>query len=217
MPDGPGGADVAHGRENDENTKPALDRSRVVGLIGQRIRELRRGRLTLVQLAQAANVSVGLLSRLENGVGNPSFAALTAIARALDTGVHAFFETSAADAAVVKGTDRVTLRRGAADPELELLVPGFTGRIAGVLVTLAPGLGPDEPLTMSSGRRYEVVLEGSVRYRIEHEVHELDGGDFILFDAGRIHSRHNPSDSVTARILSFSTEAGIGTYFSPGG
>ena len=39
--------------------------------IGGRVRELRRDRLTLVQLAAASGVSIGLLSRLENGSGNP--------------------------------------------------------------------------------------------------------------------------------------------------
>ncbi|MFJ1456628.1 helix-turn-helix domain-containing protein [Nocardia sp. N2S4-5] len=191
----------------------AAARARLVHRIGHRIRELRRNRMTLAQLAQASNVSIGLLSRLENGVGNPTFAALGSIARALDVGVYAFFESPSDAPAVVRGADRVTLRRTPADPELELLAPSFSSRIVGVLMTLPPGCGPDALSVAGSGRQYEIVVSGPVRYRIEHEVHDLETGDFIVFETGRPHARHNPSDTGTARILCFATEARLGTYF----
>lgn len=191
----------------------AAARARLVRRIGHRIRELRRNRMTLAQLAQASNVSIGLLSRLENGIGNPSFAAISSIARALDVGVYAFFESPADDPVVIRGADRIALRRSPADPELEILVPSFSSRIVGVLMTLPPGSGPGELGVAGSGRQYEIVLRGPVRYHIEHEVHDLETGDFIVFETGRPHARHNPSETGTARILCFATEARLGTYF----
>ena len=184
-----------------------------VALIGQRIRQLRRDRMTLTQLAQAGNVSIGLLSRLENGVGNPSFAALSSIARVLDVDVHAFFEVPAKDRAIATNGRRLTLSRDAADPTVELLVPSLSSRIVGTLVALPPGAGPAQPVVARPGQQFEYLIEGTVEYRIDHEVHHLYDGDFILFDAGRPHARRNLSDSAPATVLSCSTEARLESFF----
>lgn len=188
-------------------------RSQQVALIGKRIRSLRRERITLSQLAQASNVSVGLLSRLENGVGNPSFAALSAIARALDVDIHSFFESPATGGVVLTSSERTTLRVSKTGVEVELLVPSVRSRIIGVLLTLPPGSAPDEQVSAHPGQQFEVVLDGEVEYRIEYEIHQLASGDSILFEASRPHSRRNMSASVKATILACSTELQLESYF----
>jgi transcriptional regulator with XRE-family HTH domain len=189
-------------------------RSRQVALIGQRIRELRHPRMTLSELSQACNVSIGLLSRLENGVGNPAFAALSAIARALDVDVSAFFERASEEGRFVGKDDRVRLGRTGTDAELELLVPDFSSRIIAMVMTLPPGYAPAETAA-HRGQQFEVLLEGAVEYRIEQERHELEPGDLILFEASRPHARHNLSRSATAKIFTAATEARLESYFPP--
>ena len=81
-----------HGPPGDTSRIARLHR-RQITLIGRRIGELRRGRLTLSQLANLSQVSVGTLSRLEKGIGNPQFAVLHAIARALGVDVYTFFQS----------------------------------------------------------------------------------------------------------------------------
>lgn len=184
-----------------------------VALIGQRIRELRRERMTLTQLAAASTVSIGLLSRLENGVGNPSFAALSQIARALDVDVHAFFEPPPRDKVVPSSGDRITLRRGRLGANVELLVPSVFSRLVGTLVTLPAGFKSSGLTTAQHGPVYEYVVEGSAEYIIETEVHQLQRGDCILFDAGRPHARRNLSASDETKIVSCSTEARLESYF----
>jgi transcriptional regulator with XRE-family HTH domain len=147
--------------------------------------------MTLTELAEASSVSVGLLSRLENGVGNPAFASLGAIARGLGVDVYLFFEPSANGEKVLTSADRIRLRVPRTNVELELLVPGFHSRIVGMLVTLPPGFQPAEHRSAKPGQQFEVALDGSVEYRIEREVHQLESGDLILFDASRPHSRRN--------------------------
>lgn len=210
-----GGNSGTNAAVDGDNGEIERARSQQVGRIGQRIRELRRERMTLAELAQASKVSTGLLSRLENGVGNPSFASLSAIARALDVSVHAFIESSSDDDILVTNEDRITLRRARSDAELELLVPSLSSRIIGMLMTLPPGYTPGEPTGTRPGQQFEVVLDGTVQYHIEHEVYELKPGDFILFEASRPHSRSNLDSSVKAKILSFSTEARLESYFPP--
>lgn len=51
------------------------------------IRRARAGRYTLAELAQRAGLSVGLLSLIERGRGNPSLTTLARIAEALDLGL----------------------------------------------------------------------------------------------------------------------------------
>lgn len=54
--------------------------------VGSRIRDMRRARaFTLVQLAEAAELSHPFLSQLERGLASPSMASLERIARALGT------------------------------------------------------------------------------------------------------------------------------------
>ncbi|MFV8054779.1 helix-turn-helix domain-containing protein [Mycobacterium sp. 48b] len=188
-------------------------RSIQVALIGQRIRELRRDRMTLTQLAEASSVSIGLLSRLENGVGNPSFTALSAIARALDVDVQAFFEIPPKDSVVPTNGHRITLRRDATDATVELLVPNLSSRIVGALITLPANQAAPQLAATQPGQQFEFLVQGFVEYRIENEVHQLERGDFILFDAGRPHARRNLSADEQATILSCSTQARLESFF----
>jgi transcriptional regulator with XRE-family HTH domain len=56
----------------------------IAGLVGERLREARRGRkLSLAALAAAAGVGKGSLSEIENGTRNPTLATLYALAGAL--------------------------------------------------------------------------------------------------------------------------------------
>jgi transcriptional regulator with XRE-family HTH domain len=209
------GSDAGAGASQSIADPSAIEDARAqrVALIGQRIRELRRERMTLTQLAAASAVSIGLLSRLENGVGNPSFAALSQIARALEVDIHAFFEPPPGDQVVPSSGDRITLRRGRGGANVELLVPSMFSRIVGTMVTLPPGFKSSGLATAQPGPMYEYVVEGSVEYLIETEVHQLERGDFILFDAGRSHARRNLSESTEAKVVSCSTEARLESFF----
>jgi transcriptional regulator with XRE-family HTH domain len=190
-----------------------LIRGHQVSVIGKRIRALRRDRMTLTQLAQASGVSVGVLSRLENGNGNPHFSALSALARVLDVHVSVFFESPATDSTVLADGTRLSLLDPRSEAQIELLSPDFHSPVVGVILTLPPGFQPDAQISARPGQQFEFILDGSVEFRIDREIHQLQRGDAILFGAGRPHSRHNASISVKAVILSYSTEARLETYF----
>jgi len=190
-----------------------LARARQIALIGKSVRALRRERMTLSQLAQASNVSIGLLSRLENGTGNPNFASLSAIARALGVDVHSFFELPTDGGTILSSSDRARLHMPHTSIELELLVPSFHDRIVAVLMTLPPGFNPHTQAIARPVQQFETPLDGSVEYRIEHEIHQLGPGDSILFGANRPHARRNMSDSTAATVLSCSVEIQLESYF----
>lgn len=60
---------------------------------GQRLRYLRRQRnLTQEQLAEAAAISVDMISNIERGINAPSFETIEKLARTLSIPVKALFE-----------------------------------------------------------------------------------------------------------------------------
>jgi len=196
------------------STGSIIDESRIVAVrqrrvasIGRRIRELRRNRFTLSQLAELSEVSVGLLSRLENGVGNPSFVSLNAIARALDVDVYTFFESPDSSPSVLRTVDRARIRMVKTKVELEPLVPSLAaGHEAGLVAALVhlPRNHADEQWVQNSTHghdQFEVLLTGTVHYQVDHEFYELHEGDAILFDPARRHKRHNVSRTDPATVL----------------
>ena len=68
-----------------EDPAPTADTTQAgLARIGEVIRDRRKGRFTVKQLAAAAGVSIGVLSEVERGIGNPSYRTLHKIAEALD-------------------------------------------------------------------------------------------------------------------------------------
>ena len=195
---------------------PSLDTDRIaqlrqhqVALIGKRIEELRRGRLTLSQLAELSQVSVGTLSGLEKGVGNPRFAALNAIARVLEVDVYSLFQSPDVTPAPARRGDRTSVRIQNTGVELELLTPTpLAAQQAGIVAVLIhlPRDRSDRwtEAAATSRMQIEVVLKGTVSYEIDSERHQLSEGDAIMFDASRRHRRSNPSSADTATIFSIS-------------
>lgn len=61
--------------------------------VGERIKQIRKAaKLTQEKLAEKAGLSVEYISRLERGVGQPSFKTLTLMADALDVTARDFFD-----------------------------------------------------------------------------------------------------------------------------
>ena len=65
--------------------------------------------LTIAELAKAADMSAGMLSKIENGATSPSLASLQALGRALQVPVTAFFKG-------YRGNPRRHLRQGGPGP-----------------------------------------------------------------------------------------------------
>src|SRR6185312_17011074 len=60
--------------------------------IGREVREFRkRQEMTVAELAKLAELSAGMLSKIENGMTSPSLATLQALSRALNVPVTALF------------------------------------------------------------------------------------------------------------------------------
>ena len=73
-----------------------MDAERLKALFGNRVRELRLERdLTQEELAEATGLSVEYVSKIERGLGSPSFSVIARICNALEAGPSGLFSSRA--------------------------------------------------------------------------------------------------------------------------
>lgn len=174
------------------NAPPEPSRS-LEKALGLQVRLLRREReLSLNDLAAAAGISVGMMSKIENGQISPSLSTIRALAEALNTpftSLFASFEEKRDCSFVAKGKGVVIERRGSkAGHVYELLGAVLGGEIVvePYLITLKSDA---EPYTgfRHAGIELIYMLTGEVVYRHSEETFRLRPGDSLLFDSGAMH------------------------------
>jgi len=161
--------------------------------VGAQVRATRQAvGMTLANVAAAANVSAGMLSKIENGQTSPSLSSLHAIASVLNVPIATFFSTfdEKREATFVRAGQGLALqRRGSSKGHLYQLL-GHSLRSARqvepYLITL------DErsdayPIFQHPGVEFIYMLEGEVTYRHGAESYVLRPGDSLFFDAQALH------------------------------
>ncbi|MDE8342243.1 MAG: helix-turn-helix domain-containing protein [Acidocella sp.] len=161
--------------------------------IGVQVRQLRRRvGITVSDLATAANLSGGMLSKIENGQISPSLGSLQALATALNVPLTTFFSTfeEKRDCSFVKaGTGVIIERRGTkAGHQYSLLGHALGGPVVvePYLITLHADAAP-YPAFQHEGTEFIYMLSGEVMYRHGDQSYHLTPGDALLFDSGAPH------------------------------
>ncbi len=179
------------------------DDRRLAEAIGSQIREYRNQlKMTVVEVSKQSDLSQGMLSKIERGVTSPSLSTLSAIARALNVPVTAFFrkyEEQRDCSYVKKGEGLVIERRGTrAGHQYQLLGHNISNRTNAepYLITLT-----DEsevfPLFQHQGVEFIYLLEGEVLYRHANQTYLLSPGDSLFFDA---EAPHGPEELIRLPI-----------------
>lgn len=200
--------DVARLSQNPHALREGRERNLEVA-IGHQVRELRkRQRMTGAALAQATGVSVGMLSKIENGQISPSLATIQALAHALRVPLVQLFAgfEEPRGAMHVKAGQALQIERAGTRAGHQYHLLGHIGSNAsGVVVEpylIVLTTESDRfPTFQHEGIELLYMLEGHVRYRHGTQVYDLEPGDSLLFDAD---SPHGPQDLVQlpARYLS---------------
>lgn len=144
--------------------------------------------LTIAELAKAADMSAGMLSKIENGATSPSLASLQALGKALQVPVTAFFRSyeEIRDASFVKAGQGLTIeRRGTrAGHQYELLghSPHGPVMVEPYLITLTHE-SDVFPTFQHAGLELLYMLEGNVVYRHGDKTYDMHPGDALFFDA----------------------------------
>jgi transcriptional regulator with XRE-family HTH domain len=187
-----------------ERALPA-DPSLLVGDLGGQIRRLRLERsLTLEDVSAKSGCSVGSLSQLERGKGNPAFYTLVKIAHALDVPVARLLHVETTSQPVVRRGERRRLnphptdQRGAA---YELLTPDLDRALEVVHYALPPGLSTENTPFVHGGEEFGIILSGVQEISINDVLYTLEAGDSISFQSTLPHWFRNPGPDPVEGIF----------------
>ena len=163
--------------------------------IGHEVRMFRKNLgITVADLAAAANLSVGMLSKIENGIISPSLATLQTLSHALGAPLTAFFRRfeEERNAVFVKAGEGVDVERRGTRAGHQYNLLGYTAsNTAGVLVEpYLITLTEDSdvfPTFQHDGMEFLYMLEGEVVYRHGNTLYRMLPGDSLFFDADAAH------------------------------
>lgn len=172
--------------------------SYIIG-IGKKIRTIRKEKnLYASEIARRANVSNGLISRIENGRTVPSVPVLLAIISALEVDPAEFFERmnpqSIFKYLVIKTGEHETIEKedNASGFKYDFIF-GKERNSSGfevVLLSLEPNCSRGTVET--DAYEFKYMLSGKCDYMIDDEKITLEPGDSIIFDGRLPHVPMNP-------------------------
>jgi len=183
--------------------------NRLETAIGLEVRLLRKHlSLTVAELAERAAMSVGMLSKIENGLTSPSLTTLQSISHALGVPISQLlrrFEQSR-HAHQVKGGEGVERERRGTRAGHQYQLLGYLGSngsgviVEPYMITLTD-MSDSFPTFQHDGLEYLYMLHGIVEYRHAGMLYRMEPGDSLFFEAD---APHGPERLVTlpARYLS---------------
>ena len=156
-----------------------------------RIRKLRLERsLTQQQLADAAGVTKGYISRIENSASAPPVGTLIALAQALGVDFNAFFEAADQEAVfkVTKSDERPLVARDSMAPfQYEHLALAFPNRAFEPYVMKVGTRSERSQPNQHAGQEMLFVLKGMIEFNIDGQTRVLKEGDCVFFNSGFKH------------------------------
>jgi len=200
-------SDAAQFLSQDPHAVPRVNNLEMA--IGHEVRAYRKKLgITVTDLASATGVSVGMLSKIENGNISPSLTTLQTLSKALGVPITAFFRgfEEPRSATFVKAGQGVNIeRRGTRAGHQYSLLGHIDNNTSGVtvepyLITLTTD-SDVFPTFQHEGMEFLYMLEGEVVYRHGEQLFTMQAGDSLFFDAD---APHGPEELVKlpARYLS---------------
>ncbi|WP_019892540.1 helix-turn-helix domain-containing protein [Allobaculum stercoricanis] len=179
--------------------------------VGTRIKEIRNQQnITLKQLSESTNLSIGFLSQLERGLSNVAIDSLQKIANALQTPIQEILDTRQIDEEDLSPLLRTYDRKiTVVNPTLYSCVLSNSVHNLSFLPRechLQPSGIENFDIQTYSHEGYEwiYVLEGNLRVTIDREQIDLYPGDTITIDSTKLHNWQN-CGSKTAKFITINT------------
>lgn len=169
--------------------------------IGGRLRATRLARgLTLGQVAAAAGLTEGFVSKLERDQVSPSVASLVSVCEALGLRVGELFEPPTS--AIVRAGEGAKINFGGENAREYLLSPGSQSHIEVLHSIVEPqGSGGDELYALDTEIEFVYVLKGQFDIVLGPTTHSLTVGDAMTFRGREPHTWRNPSRTDSAEVL----------------
>jgi transcriptional regulator with XRE-family HTH domain len=189
FPIDPDEIEAALGHADEADSTPTMQ------AVGALVRRLRiEARLSLASLAASAELSPGLLSQIERGMGNPSFTTLIKLAHALDVPVGRFFVSEQKTGALVRSGEHARLLLAEDNLVYELITPHMNGRLGMIRARIAPGWSNEAEPFLHEGDECVLITRGELRVTIAGDLYVLTEGDSLTYDAGLPHWYANPTE-----------------------
>ena len=169
--------------------------------IGSKIQEYRRvHNFTIKEFSEKTNLSAGLISQLERGMGNPSLSALQSIAHALNVKLSSLFEEEVSNKdLILRREDRKTIYNPDQKHVLyDVLTPSpLNSSVELLLMNLSANSITYGDFSKHVEEELAFVLEGEVSILFEGEEFLLREGDTIRILPNRGHKFKNNMDKDT--------------------
>jgi transcriptional regulator with XRE-family HTH domain len=184
----------------------ALPVAAMLGEVGNKVRSIRKeAGLTLEQLGERSGLSTGIVSQIERGLANPSFATLAQLAHGLGIPVGRLFQVSDRQRSpVVRRDERITLGGHGIDADdgskYELLTPDLNGALEVTWVVTPPGHDTSANPFRHQGEEFGLILSGRKDVYLDGHRHELGPGDSIRYLSTIPHWYTTPGDEVCNAI-----------------
>lgn len=198
LPDSNGAAALARLKpafeQDPHRLREVADRN-LEAAIGREVRAFRRQQgMTVADLAQVTGLSIGMLSKIENGITSPSLTTLQILSHAFSTPITSFFRRFEERREVqhVKAGDHIEIeRRGTRAGHQYNLLGHIGSNSSGVLVEPYLITLTEEsdtfPTFQHDGVELLYMLEGEVMYRHGDQLFHMQPGDSLFFDADAPH------------------------------
>lgn len=163
--------------------------------IGSEVRSFRKQKqITVAELSKSTGLSVGMLSKIENGQTSPSLTTLQSLGEALGVPITSFFRSFEGTRTAVhtKAGEGVELERAGTRSGHQYKLLGHLGAnesgviVEPYLITLTEK-SDVFPAFQHEGIEMLYMLEGAVDYRHGNDIYELRPGDTLFFDADAPH------------------------------
>jgi transcriptional regulator with XRE-family HTH domain len=169
--------------------------------IGAKLRAARKAHgLTLDQLAAAAGLTKGFLSRVERDETSPSVASLITLCEVMSLDVGSLF--TASDAALVRRDTAPAINLGGSGVSERLMTPRRESSLQLVHTIAEPGgTGGKDFYTINCKLEVVYVLKGVVDVLFPDRRQRLTAGDALTFAGNEPHTWVNPSQSRGAELI----------------
>jgi transcriptional regulator with XRE-family HTH domain len=176
--------------------------------ISNRLRDLRKEKnITLQELADAAGVSKGMLSQVENSRAIPSLTVLLNLIRSLEIDFNAFFK----DINLITPDSKVIFRKKDQYQSFEKEnAEGFYyQRLFSTtihdyhtdFVLLRLTKDARRPPVKTDAFEFKYLLSGKVQYQIGAESYDMEAGDSLFFDASELHNPLNTGEEDAIMLV----------------
>jgi len=191
--------------------QPLKPQSAVDMWLGQHIRQLRKTRdKSLVEIATACQISVGLLSQIERGLSSVSIKSLHALAKELGVSrdsmlKNAGTEHESDEGSVARAGSHRLLNLEDKGIIKEIVTPSLAKDLDLCRALLQPGASSgDQWFSTDKGEQVGMVLKGALELWIDNKVVLLNAGDSFCYSSRTPRRWRNPGTTPAEVIWAIS-------------